>query len=207
MVVFGWSIWIWAPCGHQQTPVRKAWLAALEGSPKLLSFSWAELLGCADTDTPEYFFQNHGFDHHTLARLLENKWWQDITILILMFYLQSWSWILKLFPPRWRGCVWTRKPSWRSTTTWSPGTPGYHFLDLGKTNGGNSRTGEDMSKFDLSSQPSDLILMSGTCTWTASRKMTAVGTCARCAANPCYRWWTLVYYVWYNVWYLVKLCT
>ena len=178
----------------------------------------------------EYFFQNHGFDHHTLARLLENKWWQDITILILMFYLQSWSWILKLFPPRLRGCVWTPRPSWRSTTTWSPGTPGYHFLDLGKTNGGNSRTGEDMSKFDLSSQPSDLILMSGTCTWTASRKMTAVGTCARCAANPCYRcdlvnkcyingtcvrwvanpcyrWWTLVYYVWYNVWYLVKLCT
>ena len=37
----------------------------------------------------------------------------------------------------------------------------------------------------------DQILMSGTCTWTASRKMTAVGTCVRCADNPDYRGWTL----------------
>ena len=41
--------------------------------------------------------------------------------------------------PRWRGCGWTHKPFWRSTTTWSQGTPGFRSQDLAKINGNISK--------------------------------------------------------------------
>ena len=144
------------PVGPTKPPLRKAELVALGGSTELLFFflleqnCWVALQCFIHTLLTSYFKTFFTFTTKWLrnsSRLMTwpcclkansgmRSWsWSEYPILIP----DPWSW--DHFMLRLRGCGWTPKPSWRSTTTWSPGTPGSPFQDLGKTNGRNSSGG------------------------------------------------------------------